>query len=268
MLKQRNLEELDLLMKNREVGSETILSKELLDDIEIEHDLTKYTKVVEVTDGEGTYAYMGLEDTDLPSVPELEKGTDPLGINIKDVPYEIKTYRGALRISTELIQDFEDNQIDYGEMLAEFSKQVDVNTKNREIIALLKQAKQKAVATTDELITHVNTDFLSAYDIKLFLSSSFYNLLDQDELIEYKDGLALFKGKEVIKIDDNKLGAEGDFVGFVGDLERYLHLFDRQFISLKFASHTDFSQPLAIATRFDCQITDNTAGSFVTYSQA
>ncbi len=86
---------------------------------------------------------MKLQDLELAEVAKLEDNPRLPEADIINIEYELKTYRGQIPISIEILQDAEDMGIDYGETLAEYSKQIDINTKNREIINLFKNAELK-----------------------------------------------------------------------------------------------------------------------------
>ncbi len=252
-------------------NKETIVSNELLTILSSRGgDLTKYVKEIPVTTGNGTYPYMKLQDLELAEVAKLEDNPRLPEADIINIEYELKTYRGQIPISIEILQDAEDMGIDYGETLAEYSKQIDINTKNREIINLFKNAELKTITGKDGLTTLINTGFISAYEIKLFISASLYDLLDKANAIDYTKGYPEYKGKEVIKIDDTSIGTSegGDLVGFVGgDSMHYIHLFDREFVTLKFMNNIEFGKQLAIATRFDTKVADADAGYYITFTE-
>lgn len=249
-------------------NKETIVSNELLTILSSRGDLTKYVKEIPVTTGNGTYPYMKLQDLELAEVAKLEENPRLPEADIINIEYELKTYRGEIPISIEVLQDAAEKGIDYGETLAEYSKQIDINTKNREIINLFKNAEIKTITGKDNLTTLINTGFISAYEIKLFISASLYDLLDKANAIDYTKGYPEYKGKEVIKIDDTSIGTNaGDLVGFIGDSMNYIHLFDRESVTLKFTSNKTFSSQLAIATRFDAKVADADAGYYITFTE-
>lgn len=293
---KKNLQMLDGLIRGKQrdyqefitEDNEILLSENLLSTLATNNDLTKYVKNIPVLRANGSYPYMNIQSSELASVSELVKDLEaqaepvkmdlvdnPLiqashipNINITPIDYVIETYRGKLDLSIELGQDIEDSGIDLGLVLADISNKVDKQTKNREIISLFKSATPKSVTGTDELISLIN-GYPTAYGIKLYISSSLYDVLDKVGLIEYTEGRAEFKGKEVVKIDDTKIGeTQGDLVGFVGDAYNYIHLFDRNKVTLKHTVSKTFSTPINIATRFNVKVADDEAGNFITFVEA
>ena len=232
--------------------NETLIGNDLLSVLNIKNDLTKYVKTVSVEKLSGQYPYLKYDNAELQEVADLEQSGNVQDVEIINIDYEVKTYRFILPISLELFQDVKDSQLyDISETVAGKAKQIDINTKNRIILNKFKLATPKAVTGINGLTTLINKDIKSIYDIKLFISSSLYDLLDQAGKIEYIEPYPTFKGKEVVKVDDTKLGLEGDLVGFVGDAKEYLHLFDRNYVTIKDNRDRDFSRPILVATRFD-----------------
>lgn len=242
---------------------EAIMSNELLSVIVAENDLSKYTKVIPTDQAHGVYPYLDITGSVLSEHEEIVESEIVPNVNMIDINYTIKTYRGSLPISIELVEDIADSGVDYGEELGAIAKQIDVNTKNKELIEVMKEATAKTTVDEKELASIINKDLSSSFNIKLFLSASMYNSLDEKGMIEYIKDYPTFKGKEVIKIDDSLMGTGK---GFIGDLKHYVHLFDRKYITLKEANHTDFTRPITVVTRFDVAKANESAGYYITYT--
>lgn len=237
-------------------------------------DLTKYVSEITVSTASGKYPFVKGTDSKLVSVAELEVNPELPQPEVIPISYSIATYRGALPIAQEVVDDAD---YDVVEVVVTNAKQVDVNTKNEKIETLFKTATAKAVTGLDGLTTLINTEFKSAYDVKMFLSSSLFNALDKmkDTTGKYHvftrdssfpSGVS-FKGKEVIKIDDTEIGTlAGDLVGFVGDSKQFIALFNRKLVTVKWNGNKDFTTPLLCSSRFDTKVADTEAGFYITYT--
>ena len=236
-------------------------------------DLTKYVTEIPVNTASGKYPFIKGTDSKLVSVAELEANPELPQPEVIPISYSIATYRGALPIAQEVVEDAD---YDVVEVVVTNAKHADVNTKNDKIEALLKTATAKAVTGLDGLTTLVN-GFKSAYDVKLFLSSSLFDTLDKmkdttgkyhvfNHESSFPSGVS-FKGHEVVKIDDTEIGTlAGDLKGFVGDSKQFIALFNRKLVTVKWNRSKDFTTPLLCASRFDTKVADTEAGYYITFT--
>lgn len=253
-----------------------ILAEELLqpaEQLSNRVDLTKYVTEIPVNRASGKFPFVKGTDSKLVSVAELEANPELPQPEVIPISYSIATYRGALPIAQEVVDDAD---YDVVEVVVTNAKQVDVNTKNEKIETLFKTATTKAVTGLDGLTTLVN-GFKSAYDVKLFLSSSLFDTLDKmkdttgkyhvfNHESSFPSGVS-FKGHEVVKIDDTEIGTlAGDLKGFVGDSKQFIALFNRKLVTVKWNGNKDFTTPLLCSSRFDTKVADTEAGYYITYT--
>lgn len=236
-------------------------------------DLTKLVRVTKVNRGSGKVPIIKKSGSKMVSVAELEKNPELAKPTITDVAFDIETYRGYIPVSQEVIDDVD---FDVTGLIAEEISDQELNTKNNAIVEVLKTATPKAVTGLDELKSVFNKDIKRVYNVKAVISASLYNLLDtlkdnngryllQDD-ITLESGKRLF-GKEVVVLDDDVIGeADGDLVGFIGDLEAFCMLFDRKSVSVKWVDNDIYGQLLASYVRFDVQKIDEDAGYYVTFT--
>lgn len=244
-------------------------------------DLTKYVRVRKVNSGSGKVPLLKKSGSRLHTVEELEKNPELAKPSIEKVDYSIKTYRGYVPISQEVIDDAD---YDIVGLIAEDMADQELNTKNAAIAAILKSAP--AVSYTEEgenktadtvvgvdgLKTVLNTKLKRVYNTKLYVSSSLYNELD---LLKDKNGRYLlqdsitaasgksFAGREVIVLDDDVIGeTAGDLVAFVGDAYEFVTLFDRKQMSAKWIDMNIYGELLGIFVRFDAVKFDEAAGYY------
>lgn len=243
--------------------------KELVDTL----DLTQYVRKVPVKRGSGKYPIISKSGGKFIAVAELAKNPELAKPTMKEVKYDIETYRGYIPVSQEAIDDAD---YDVTGLIAEDIRDQEQNTKNAQIAAILKTATPKAVTGLDGIITMFNKDFKNVYNTKAFVSSSLFNELD---LLKDKNGRYLLqdditvpsgkriKGKEVVVLDDDVIGTlEGDLVGFFGDAYEFITLFDRKQASVKWTDNDVYGQLLAGFVRFDVKSVDAAAGYYVTYT--
>lgn len=236
-------------------------------------DLTKLVRVTKVNRGSGKVPVIKKSGSKMVSVAELEKNPELAKPTITDVAFDIETYRGYIPVSQEVIDDAD---FDVTGLIAEEISDQELNTKNNAIVEVLKTATPKAVTGLDELKAVFNKDIKRVYNVKAVISASLYNVLDtmkdnngryllQDD-ITLESGKRLF-GKEVVVLDDDVIGeADGDLVGFIGDLEAFCMLFDRKSVSVKWVDNDIYGQLLASYVRFDVQKIDEDAGYYVTFT--
>ena len=235
-------------------------------------DLEKYVRVRKVNSGSGKYPVISKSGNKMSSVAELEQNPKLSNPDIAEVAYDIETYRGYIPISQEMIDDAD---YDVTGLIAEELDSQELNTRNHEILTVLKTATAKTVNDLDGLKKVFNVDLSKVYSPKAFVSSSLYNALDTmkdndgryllQNNIAVSSGKTLF-GKEVVVLDDDMIGAAPeDMVAFIGDAKAFMTLFDRKQASIKWVDHNIYGELLAIFTRFDVQQTDANAGFYVTY---
>ena len=238
-------------------------------------DLTKYVNVVKVKRGSGKYPFISGSGGVMTSVAELAANPEMAKPTIVEISYDIKTYRGYVPVSQEVIDDAD---YDVTELIAENIQDQDFNTKNLAIATVLKSAKAKAVTGLDGIVTLLNTGFKDAYSVKAFVTKSLFNALD---LLKDADGRYLLqpdptvasgkaiKSHEVVVLDDTSIATTaGDLKGFIGDAKEFATLFDRQQASVKWVDNDIYGQLLADFVRFDTKKVDEEAGVYITYTAA
>lgn len=238
-------------------------------------DLLQYVKRVPVNSASGKYPVISKSGSKMSTVAELEANPELAKPTISEISYSINTYRGYIPVSQEVIDDAD---YDIVGLIDEEIRDQELNTRNAAIAAVLKTATPKTVSSLDELITLLNTGFKTAYQVKLYVSQSLFNVLDlmkdnngryllQDD-VTVASGKRL-KGKEIVVLDDEIIGdAAGDLKAFIGDAKAFCKFFDRKQVSVKWVDNNIYGQLLAGFVRFDVRKADESAGYYVTYVDA
>jgi HK97 family phage major capsid protein len=233
-------------------------------------DLKPFTTVYQAKKASGKYPVLQRATTKMATVAELEKNPALAKPDFKDVAWTIDTYRGAIPLSQESIDDAD---VDLVSLVSESISQIKVNTTNDAIATVLKTFTTKTVANLDEIKKLLN-GFDPAYNVSLIVSQSFYQTLDtlkdgngryllQDDITAVSGKTLL--GKPVFVLSDEVLGANK---AFVGDFKRGVLFADRKDLGLRWADNEIYGQYLQAVLRFGVTKVDAKAGYYVTYTPA
>lgn len=241
---------------------------------EVSLDLTEVVNVVKVNSSTGKYGVIEKSKQKMPTTEELQKNPELGKFKVTPIEYSVKTYRGSLAVSQEMIEDAE---YDIMGLIAEDAQNQELTTKNYAICEVLKTASAQAAQGLDGLKDVLNTKIKSVYNVRLIVTDSMFNALDK---VKDKDGRYMlqqditsptgyrFSGKVIQRVPDDMLGAEGDMKAFIGDPKAFVTLFDRTATTAKWVNNDIYGETLALFTRFDTKKTDEAAGKFVTYTDA
>ena len=233
-------------------------------------DLKQFVTTHKVSKGEGSYPILKHATSKMASVEELEKNPALAKPEFTDVPWKVKTYRGAIPLSQEAIDDAD---VDLLAIVAEAANQIKVNTTNDAIATVLKDFEAKTAADLDAIKEILNVNLDPAYNVSFVVSQSFYQKLDtlkdkngryllQDSIVS-ASGKA-FLGHPVFVVSDTTLGATGEAKAFIGDVQRAVLFADRQELGLRWTDNEIYGQYLQAVVRFDVKKADAKAGYFVT----
>ena len=255
-------------------GTEKVTSKEIvttpISEVKTVLDLKQFTTIHKASKGEGSYPILKRATSEMVSVEELEKNPALAKPEFTSVDWKVKTYRGAIPLSQEAIDDAD---VDLLSIVAEAANQIKVNTTNKAIATVLKDFEAKNAANLDEIKHILNKDLDPAYNVSFVVSQSFYQKLDtlKDKNDRYllQDSITSASGKEflghpVFVVSDATLGADGEAHAFIGDIQRAVLFADRQELGLRWTDNEIYGQYLQAVVRFDVKKADAKAGYFVT----
>lgn len=236
-------------------------------------DLSALVTKTPATTGSGTYPILKRATAVMNSVAELEENPALAKPEFENVTWKIATYRGAIPISEESIQD---TQVPLMPVIQKNASEQRLNTLNKAISAKLVafNAKASTADTVADDLKHVlNVDLDPAYDKTIVVSQSAYQVLDTlkdkegryllQESITAASGLTLF-GKSVVVVNDELLGQVGEAHIWVGDLKRAILYVNRVDTQISWVKNEIYGQYLGLAMRFDVEVADKEAGYFVT----
>lgn len=227
---------------------------------------------VKVNSGSGKYPVIKKTDGVMVSTEELKSNPELGKPAISEIDYSIKTYRGYVPVSQEMIDDadydimsiVEDEVVNQGE-----------NTELSLVTAVLKTATQADAAGFDGIKDIYNKKLKSIYKASIVVTKSMFAALDK---VKDKDGRYMlqtdvasptgysFGGKTIYKVDDTVFGNEGDMKFFIGDVTEFVKEFDRAQVSVKWVNNDIYGQLLGLFIRLDIKRVDEEAGFFGTYT--
>lgn len=237
-------------------------------------DLSELVTKTSVSTASGKYPILKRADDKFHTVEELEKNPELAKPKFETVAWEVATYRGAIPISQEALDDSIANLT---QIVQDNIQEQKINTLNEKIGAVLKQFNPTTVSNVDDLKAITNVQLDPGYNRRIVCTQSFYQKLDtlkdgngryllQDSIINTAGNTVL--GMNVTVVRDDLLGQNGDAVAFVGDLERAVLFADRTDISVQWIDNDIYGKYLMGAFRFDVKQADANAGYFVTFEDA
>ena len=255
-------------------GTEKVTSKEIVTtpmrEVKTVVDLKQFTTIHKASKGEGSYPILKKATSKMASVEELEKNPALAKPEFTGVDWKVKTYRGAIPLSQEAIDDAD---VDLLAIVAEAANQIKVNTTNDAIATVLKDFEAKTAADLDAIKEILNVNLDPAYNVSFVVSQSFYQKLDTmkdkngryllQDSIDSASG-KVFLGHPVFVVSDTALGATGEAKAFIGDIKRAVLFADRQELGLRWTDNEIYGQYLQAVVRFDVKKADAKAGYFVT----
>lgn len=262
-------------LKTTDSGSGALIPKEVLKPHFVNktrNPLLDLLGRVKVNSGSGKYPVIKKTDGVMVSTEELKSNPELGKPAISEIDYSIKTYRGYVPVSQEMIDDadydimsiVEDEVVNQGE-----------NTELSLVTAVLKTATQADAAGFDGIKDIYNKKLKSIYKASIVVTKSMFAALDK---VKDKDGRYMlqtdvasptgysFGGKTIYKVDDAVFGNEGDMKFFIGDVTEFVKEFDRQQVYVKWVNNDIYGQLLGLFVRWDIKKVDEEAGFFGTYT--
>lgn len=249
-----------------------VIPKEILDIQKVPTDVRNLSAVinrVSVTSGMGTLPILQKNTARLTTAEERAENPEIANAVLKGVDYKALTYRGALPLSMEMVQDAPNLKT----LLNTYVQEAKELTEQYQIGKILQTATAVSASTTDDLKTAFNKG-LANYDRQWIVTESFYNAVDllkdgngryllQDSIAS-ASGKSLF-GSNVLMVADDVLGVDGDAKAFVGDPKAFVLEAMRSDVAVEWDHNENFERILAVALRADFKAADTNAGKFITY---
>lgn len=253
-------------------NGEAVLPSQVLNILKQPNDpanLATYVNRVAVQAGTGKLPVLAKASAMLASAEELAKNPDIANATITKVPYDLKTLRGALPVSFEMVQDYPD----ITSILGQYVQDVKANTEQHEIGAVLQKATAKSATSLDDIKGLYNSLINYGSDRMFVVTNTMFTQLDtmkdgegryllRDD-ISVATGRTLF-GAPLVIVADDVLG--GGAKMFVGSVKSFVLEAVKGEVTVNWKDNDYFDQILGVAIRMDVEPADTAAGYFVTYS--
>lgn len=244
--------------------------------------LQKYVRVEPVTTRSGSRVLEKyLDITPFANITEMGTIDEADTPQFSPISYSIKDYAGILPISNTLLQDSDQNLLNY---LAQWIARKSMVTRNNQIITKLKALTAKSFSGLDDVKAFLNTglDPSLAQNAVILTNQDGYNHLDQqkDTMGRYflqpdptQPGRFTVFGKPIAVVANHWLpntGSEPNAAPFiVGDLSEAIVLFDRREYEIQTTnvggdSFKRNSTDARVIDRFDVQLWDTSAAVYGT----
>lgn len=252
-----------------------VIPKEILDIQKVPTDptqLSSYVNRVAVTSGMGALPVLAKNTAKLVTAEELAENPEIAKLQLKEVDYKAKTFRGVLPVSMEMLQDAPEIE----SVVATYVAEAKALTEQAKIGAVLAKATAVAVSDVDGIKDSFNHG-LANYNKMFVVSESFFaeidKLKDADGRYLLQDSITAASGKAllgapVVIVADDVLGVAGEAHAFVGDVKAFAVEALRSDISVAWQDDDVFGKKLAVALRADFQVADADAGKFLTFAPA
>ena len=264
-------------LKTTDSGSAALIPTEVLKPHFVNktrNPLLDLVKRVKVNSGGGKYPVIKKSDAKMSSTDELKANSELAKPNITDVTYSIKTYRGYIPVSQEMIDDAD---YDIMEIVEEEVFNQGENTELSLVAEVLKTATPADATGFDGIKDIYNKKLKPIYKASIVVTQSMFAALDK---VKDKNGNYMlqpdvtsptgysFGGKTIYTVDDTVFGSERDMKFFIGDIAEFVGLFDRSQVSVKWVNNDIYGQLLGLFIRLDVKKVDEAAGFFGTYTDA
>lgn len=220
----------------------------------------------------GTLPVLSATDTTLATAEELAENPQLAKMALSGVDYKLKTYRGAIPVSQELLDDADSN-VQIEQLIGDYATQIHDNTLNADIATALKTATASTVTSFDDFKKAYNDTYKYSNRV-VVISKSGYDALDtlKDSQGRYllQDDIASATGKAILGspvyvVEDTRLGAkDGDQVAFVGSVHSFVTVADFKDLRVKWTDDYVYGEQLQLIVREDTVVADADAGKFLT----
>ncbi|MCG0557071.1 phage major capsid protein [Lactiplantibacillus plantarum] len=224
----------------------------------------------------GTLPVLSATDVTLATAEELAENPKLAKMALSGVDYKLKTYRGAIPVSQELLDDADSN-VQIEQLIGDYATQIHNNTLNADIATALKTATPSTVASFDDFKKAYNDTYKYSNRV-VVISKSGYDALDtlKDNEGRYllQDDIASATGKAILGapvyvVEDKRLGTkDGDKVAFVGSVHSFVTVADFKDLRVKWTDDYVYGEQLQLIIREDTVVADKDAGKFLTLNFA
>lgn len=242
-----------------------------VDEVKTIDDLSRYVTNQPVTSAQGSYPIRKKpNDPGFHAVDELAKNPELGKPSFDNVEWKVTTYRGAVPLSQESIDD---SSADLISIVAKDISERKNLFLNQKILEVMKTFTPKTISDLDGLKAIKNVDLDKAYNPIMVVSASFYQWLDtlKDKNNRYilNDTVTVGSPEKclnlpIFQVNDTTLGEKGEAKAFIGDASKAVFIANRKDLQVRWVDDTVYGQFLQGVMRFGVTKADANAGFFVT----
>jgi len=220
---------------------------------------------IQVSAPAGTLPVMASTDVSLATAAELAENPQLAKLALSGVDYKLKTYRGAIPVSQEMLDDAA-SAANISGLIGDYATQIHDNTLEKDIATALQSATASTITSFDDFKKAYNDTYKYSNRVVVVTKSAFDaldTLKDNEGRYLLQDDISSATGKAILGapvyvVEDTRLGAkDGDQLAFVGSVHSFVTVADFKDLRVKWTDDYVYGQQLQLIVRED---TSNAAG--------
>ncbi|MHA6973929.1 phage major capsid protein [Levilactobacillus brevis] len=227
---------------------------------------------IQVTAPAGTLPVMASTDVSLATAAELAENPQLAKLALSGVDYKLKTYRGAIPVSQEMLDDAA-SAANISGLIGDYATQIHDNTLEKDIATALQSATASTITSFDDFKKAYNDTYKYSQRVVVVTKSAFDaldTLKDNEGRYLLQDDISSATGKAILGapvyiVEDTRLGAKnGDQLAFVGSVHSFVTVADFKDLRVKWSDDYVYGSQLQLIVREDTIVADPDAGKLLT----
>lgn len=227
---------------------------------------------IQVSAPAGTLPVMASTDVSLATAAELAENPQLAKLALSGVDYKLKTYRGAIPVSQEMLDDAA-SAANISGLIGDYATQIHDNTLEKDIATALQSAPASTITSFDDFKKAYNDSYKYSNRVVVVTKSAFDaldTLKDAEGRYLLQDDISSATGKAILGapvyvVEDTRLGAkDGDQLAFVGSVHAFVTVADFKDLRVKWTDDYVYGQQLQLIVREDTIVADPDAGKLLT----
>jgi len=227
---------------------------------------------IQVSAPAGTLPVMASTDVSLATADELAENPQLAKLALSGVDYKLKTYRGAIPVSQEMLDDAA-SAANISGLIGDYATQIHDNTLEKDVATALKTATASTITSFDDFKKAYNDTYKYSNRVVVVTKSAFDaldTLKDGEGRYLLQDDISSATGKAILGapvyvVEDTRLGTkDGDQLAFVGSVHAFAAVADFKDLRVKWTDDYVYGQQLQLIVREDTVVADPDAGKLLT----
>lgn len=236
------------------------------------HSLSGLANHVQVTSPAGTLPVLSSTDVSLATAEELAENPQLAKMALSGVDYKLKTYRGAIPVSQEMLDDAA-SAANISGLIGDYATQIHDNTMEKDVATALQSATASTITSFDDFKKAYNDTYKYSQRVVVVTKSAFDaldTLKDNQGRYLLQDDISSATGKAILGapvyvVEDTRLGSkDGDQLAFVGSVHSFVTVADFKDLRVKWTDDYVYGQQLQLIVREDTIVADSDAGKLLT----